>query len=185
MAGREYPDIQVKESNEEVASDEAPFLPVQESVWKKSFNALRDHGVHTALEHIANSEDEAPWAGKVASCCLLLYQVIWTAPGNFYSHLQLPASDVLDIYSKVPFWSGALVRVIRWHPTSPHLAVGTRDRVEIHHFSTEKRGTCIVLRDRQQQNITDLQWAPHCSDILAVAAGEHIVVWSVDPDVLR
>ena len=53
-----YPDIQVKESNEEVASDEAPFLPVQESVWKKSFNALRDHGVHTALEHIANSEGQ-------------------------------------------------------------------------------------------------------------------------------
>ena len=31
------------------------FLPVEENVWKKGLNALRDHGVYAALEQFANT----------------------------------------------------------------------------------------------------------------------------------
>ncbi len=54
-----YPDVCIKTTdaggNEAAGIPGNHFLPVEENVWKKGLNALRDHGIYASLEQFANT----------------------------------------------------------------------------------------------------------------------------------
>ena len=54
-----YPDVCIQTTdaggNEAGGIRGNHFLPVEENVWKKGLNALRDHGIYASLEQFANT----------------------------------------------------------------------------------------------------------------------------------
>ena len=54
-----YPDVCIQTTdaggNEAGGIPGNHFLPVEENVWKKGLNALRDHGTYASLEQYANT----------------------------------------------------------------------------------------------------------------------------------
>lgn len=186
--GLEYPDIYVTidaASQPAAAEEGSAFLPVFEGRWSKARKAWKEVGVVRALEAFTEEgEDEdvsgRPAAVKVATCVLQCLTRFQQAYARLYPHTQMTVSQLASAFAQTQDWESATVRCFALHPRLPFIAIARQDHV-IEVKATQRDGHRVLLRDRKQIAITCMEWAPHCSSLLAVGAAVGVLLWNVDP----
>eukprot|EP00731_Ephydatia_muelleri_P007900 Em0004g238a len=98
--------------------------------------------------------------------------------------MKLSSKYICAKLSATRLWSTSIVRCFAVHPRLQKVAVARQDNVvEIKDLispPSNRAGRSVLLRDKQQVDVTCIQWAPHCNNLLAVGAGGGILLWTVD-----
>lgn len=97
---------------------------------------------------------------------------------------HLSSKDVFAKFALTRQWSTSAIRCFSVHPRLDKVAVARQDHVvEIKDLlSSTSTGPArsILLKDKQQVNVTCIQWGPHCDNLLVVGAEGGILIWTVD-----
>lgn len=178
-----YCDVVVQDgglpSEEGSSSAQSAFVPVHETKLKKAFNEWRYHGLDRALE-ILLDEAESSSSSPVKAClyCVRSLRKLQTPQPH------LSSKDICAKFSATRLWSRSVIRCFAMHPRLQKVAIARQDNVvEIKDLispTSNRPGRSVLLRDKQQVDVTCIQWAPHCSNLLAVGSRGGILLWTVD-----
>ena len=112
-----------------------------------------------------------------------LWQLVATVQSSIYPHLKLSTTDLISEHVSTRGWSGSHIRCIAWHPHVAKIAVAYHDD-SVSVFSVDKNVTQPVLKHAAMKNIASMAWRPLNTCHLAVACGNGVAVWTVDPSSL-
>ncbi|GAB6026590.1 hypothetical protein CHUAL_013003 [Chamberlinius hualienensis] len=168
--------------NSNVLLKQSPFMEMHLDLWRKSVAAWIKNGSTAALAELceeSKEESDLTWINYIARTIMASLRWSKKLRSAFYPHLTLTDENMLQEFVTVTDWKNGPIRAFAWHEQLEKFAVAFHDdQVKI--FSSNTLAS-PVLKYALQKNVTDLKWRPFTASVLAVATGNGVAIWTIDP----
>ncbi|CAG9767600.1 unnamed protein product [Ceutorhynchus assimilis] len=158
------------------------FLPLRGPFLQQLSQVYFNRGTAEALQLVKSYNTFLVSHG--ASVVLNILNLIQKIRLIFNPNVRYLPPTLITKLSQTKDWQNSTIRFISWHPYCNKLAVVTCDD-SVRVFSAENNNYHPILRCKEQKNITCVAWRPMSNTELAVAHGNGIILWNLDPNTLN